>query len=94
MTAYIDPSITDAAVREPYARQQMLQLIEDAMRDEPYCDCGSPMTVDGDARGDTLWLECSTLTEPMTGRLARLRDGIRVVFHRRSVIARHIGMLA
>ncbi len=42
MTATIDPSITGAAVLEPYARQQMLQLIEDAMRDEPYCDCGSP----------------------------------------------------
>jgi hypothetical protein len=92
MTALIDTSITDAAVREPHARQQMLRLIEDAMRDEPYCDCGAPMTIGAD--GDTLWLECHTFTEPSTGRLARLRSSIRVALHRRSVIARGIGVAA
>ncbi len=60
----------------------------------PTATVAHPMTVDGDANGDTLWLECSTLTEPVTGRLARLRDGIRVAFHRRSVIARGIGVAA
>ena len=71
MTAQIDPNIADAAVGEPYARAQMLQLIEDAMRHEPYCDCGSAMTVEAD--GDTLLLECPTFTQPSTGRLAWLR---------------------
>ena len=85
MTAQIDPSTNatnpSAAVRELYDRQQMLQLIEDAMRDEPYCDCGAPMTVEAD--GDSLWLECPTFTEPSTGRLAWLRSGIRVALHER-----------
>jgi len=92
MTAQIDPNIADAAVGEPYARAQMLQLIEDAMRHEPYCDCGSAMTVEAD--GDTLLLECPTFTQPSTGRLAWLRSGIRVALHRRSVIAQGIGLAA
>ena len=81
-----------APVREVYARQQMLQLIEDAMRDEPYCECGAPMTVDAD--GDTLWLECPTFTTPSSGRLAWLREGIRAALHQRSVIAREVGISA
>ena len=96
MTAQIDPDTSattlGAPVRELYDRQQMLQLIEDAMRDEPYCVCGAPMTIEADA--DSLWLECPTFTAPSTGRLAWLRSGIRVALHERQVIAREFGIAA
>lgn len=92
MTAHIDPITPTTPLREVYDRQQMLELIEDAMRHEPYCDCGAPMTVDAD--GDTLWLECPTFTAPNTGRLAWLRGGIRVALHQRQLIAREVDVAA
>ena len=71
-TTAATPTTATASVRELYARQQMLQLIEDAMRNEPYCHCGAPMIIEAD--GDSLWLECPTFTAPSTGRLAWLRN--------------------
>jgi len=92
MTTQIDPATTTALLPEVYARQQMLELIEDAMREVPFCECGAPMTVDAD--GDTLWLECPTFTEPNSGRLAWLRSGIRTALHQRSVLVRGVAIAA
>lgn len=87
MTAHPDST---TAAREVYDRQRMLQLIEDAMRNDPYCACGSLMTVD--AQDDTLWLECPSFTQPSTGRLGWLWGGIRSALHEREVIAREISL--
>ena len=96
MTAQIDHSTSatnpSAPVRELYDRQQMLQLIEDAMRSEPHCVCGAPMTIEAD--DDTLWLACPTFTAASTGRLSWLRSGIRLALHQRQLIAREFGIAA
>ncbi len=89
MTAHAEP-ITPT--REVYDRQRILQLIEDALRNDPYCTCGSLMTVD--AQDDILWLECPSFMQPSTGRLAWLRGGIRTALHEREVIAREVSLAA
>ena len=50
--------------------------IERAERDTPFCMCGTANAAV--ARGDTIWLECSSLREPRTGVggiVARLSGG-------------------
>ncbi len=83
---------TPHAAPDVYDRAQLLELIEDAMREMSFCSCGEPMTVD--AAADTLWLSCPTLMEPSAGRLAWLRGGLRTVLHERQVIAREVGLAA
>ena len=70
----------------------MLQLVEDALRDATWCACGAQMTVE--VEGGTLWLECPTFREPSSGRLAWLRDGIRMTLHQKQVVAREIDLAA
>jgi hypothetical protein len=89
MTAHTKPV---TPTRDVYDRERMLQLIEDAMRNDPYCACGSLMTVD--AQDDTLWLECPSFTQPKSGRLGWLRGGIRIALHEREVIAREVSLAA
>jgi len=89
MAAHTEPTTPE---REVYERQRMLQLIEDALRNGPYCACGSLMTVD--AQDDTLWLECPSFRKPNTGRLGWLRNGIRTALHEREVIVREVGLAA
>jgi len=83
---------TPPRTAEAYDRVRMLQLVEDALRDSPYCACGAMMTIDVD--GATMWLECPTFMEPSVGRLAWLRGGIRTALHEKQVVARDLGMAA
>jgi hypothetical protein len=50
------------------------------------------MTIEVDE--GTLWLECPTFREPSSGRLARLRDGVRFVLHHRQVVERDVRLAA
>jgi hypothetical protein len=77
---------------EVYDRLHMLQLIDDALRQTPFCACGQMMTVDGE--GDSLYLECPTFQEAPSGRLSRLRSGVRLVLHQRQLLARDIAIAA
>ena len=48
----------------------IVDYIEDANNRQPYCECGrhtEPVYHDG-----VIWLECSSLREPPSGRFARL----------------------
>jgi|GEM_PF-3114612 len=94
MTAHTDPitPARDFPARDLFDRERMLQLIEDALRNDPSCTCGSLMMVD--ARDDTLWLACPSFMQPISGRLGWLRDGIRMALHEREVIAREVGLAA
>lgn len=75
-----------------YDRIRMLHLVEDALRDAPWCSCGSQLTVE--VEDDTMWLECPSFMEPTSGRLGWLRDGIRGALHEKQVIARDIALAA
>ncbi len=65
-----------------FDNDQMLELIERALDDDPYCGvCGAPTTIaDDDGR---LWLVCSATTAPR-GILARL--GAAVLPHERRLV--------
>ncbi len=46
-----------------FTKFQVLDRIEQAQTDTPYCKtCGQPTTIA--ERDDVLWIECSTLSEP------------------------------
>jgi hypothetical protein len=92
MTVQTHPTLVSPVTAESYDRLRILQLVEDAMRDEPYCVCGASMTVT--AEGDSLVLECPSFAQPSDGRLAWLRGGIRTVLHERHLIARDISLAA
>ena len=99
MTAQVathdDTTITtliDRPSAEDYDRIQVLQLIEDALRDTTWCPCGAVMTVE--VEDDTLWLECPRFLEPTSGRLAWLRDGLRLTLHHKLVLARDMRLAA
>jgi hypothetical protein len=99
MTAQVathdDTTITtliDRPSAEDYDRIQVLQLIEDALRDTTWCPCGAVMTVE--VEDGTLWLECPRFLEPTSGRLAWLRDGIRLTLHHKLVLSRDMQLAA
>ncbi len=92
MTQAINHTAHASAELDDLGRLQMLQVIEDAMRDARYCACGELMTVQ--AEGDTLWLQCPAFMEPATGRFAWLRGGVREFLHHREVITREVGLAA
>ena len=85
-------TLIDRPSAEDYDRIQVLQLIEDALRDTTWCPCGAAMTVE--VEDGTLWLECPTFLEPTSGRLAWLRDGIRLTLHHKLVLARDMELAA
>ncbi len=85
-------TLMDRPSAEDYDRIQVLQLIEDALRDTTWCPCGAAMTVE--VEDGTLWLECPTFLEPTSGRLAWLRDGIRLTLHHKLVLARDMELAA
>ena len=65
-----------------FDNDQMLELIERALDDQPYCAiCGAPTTIDDE--DGRLWLVCSTATEPR-GLLARI--GAVVLPHERRLV--------
>ncbi len=86
------PDISAPSAPEVYDRLQMLQLIDDALRQTPFCVCGQLMTVD--AEGASLYLECPTFQEPAAGRLSWLRSGVRLVLHQRQLLAHDVAIAA
>lgn len=55
-----------------FTNQQILERIERAQTVTPWCSqCGQPTTIA--ERGDTLWLECSSLAQPRTRLKSLLR---------------------
>jgi hypothetical protein len=49
---------------------RLIDVIEQANDRRPYCDCGRP--TEPVYRDGVIWLECSSLREPRSGRAARL----------------------
>ena len=63
---------------------QVVDLIERASDAQPMCPCGrhtTPIWRDG-----AVWLECASLTEPPTGRLARVMATLSTLAHTRARI--------
>ena len=63
---------------------QVVDLIERASDAQPMCPCGrhtTPIWRDG-----AVWLECASLTEPPTGRLARVIATLSTLAHTRARI--------
>ena len=92
MTTPIRP--TSPAIPEPesWDRLRMLQVIEDAERQNRMCACGGLMTVS--ASDDALWLECPTFRDAHAGRLGWLRSGVREMLHERRAIVTGLGRVA
>lgn len=59
--------------------RQIVDMIERANDDQPYCHCGRHTTAVW--RDGIVWLECSSLTEPKDGRLARLLAAVTAPTH-------------
>jgi len=49
---------------------RLIDVIEQANDHRPFCECGRP--TEPVYRDGVIWLECSSLREPRTGRMARL----------------------
>lgn len=62
-----------------------LDQIERAAQEQPYCTCGKPTTPV--SRDDRLWLECTSLSEPVRGWRAQLARTLSLGPHvRRPVV--------
>ena len=64
---------------------RLVDTIERAHTDRPYCECGRPtVTVYRDGQ---MWLECAIVHEPMDGRIQRLWNAVSAPAHVHRVIA-------
>ena len=70
-----------------YDRIAIVNLVEDAERNDPYCACGAPMIAQ--ERDGALWLACSSQREPAERRegvLGRIRSLASLAWHDRRLL--------
>ncbi len=58
---------------------RLIDVIESANDRRPFCDCGRP--TEPVYRDGVIWLECSSLREPRTGRVARIWNTLTTGAH-------------
>lgn len=70
----------------------VLDRIEHAERETPFCICGQPMVPA--ARNNGLWLECSTLTPSGSGLVGRWKSALATSGHYRRLIVESLAEAA
>ena len=63
---------------------RIVELIERAERETPFCDCGEPMAAVAEDR--QIWLDCTALQNPEGGAVRRLLASIGTLGHTRKLI--------
>jgi hypothetical protein len=64
--------------------RRVLERIEQAQHDTPFCECGLPTLLV--ARTDGLWIECASLSRPTPGRLGALLSRLTAALHTRQLV--------
>ena len=57
----------------------IVDMVEHAHSDRPYCSCGRGTTTT--YRDGALWLDCAVVTEPVTGKVQRLWNAVSAPGH-------------
>jgi len=70
----------------------VLDRIEHAERETPFCPCGQPTSPA--ARPDGIWLECVSLRSPAGSRIGRLLSALATPGHTRKMIAETVAQAA
>jgi hypothetical protein len=58
---------------------RLIDIIEEANDRQPYCECGRP--TEPVYRDGYVWLECSSLRQTPSGRLARVAAAVTSLAH-------------
>lgn len=73
-------------------QHRALELIEQAERESLFCDCGAPSVIVECPGG--IWLECSSRSPSVGGRLGRLVSALTATLHTRRLIVDYAALAA